>query len=87
MLFQSKFFNPKKEITNIELNLTKRHLEYCFDSVLNSLKNKTKNPLPFLQDLRDIKIPLFITWRTINTNEIKGCIGKEMQFVNNQRHI
>ena len=56
--------------------ITKKHLAYCFSTVINSLKKKTRKPLPYPSDLKDFSLPLFITWKVTKTDDLRGCIGK-----------
>ena len=55
--------------------ITKKHLAYCFSTIINSLKNKTKKPLPYPSGLENYQLPLFITWKFTSTGNLRGCIG------------
>ena len=55
--------------------LSKEHLSYCFSTVINALKTKSNKPLPYPSNLPDYSLPLFITWKVTQSDNLRGCIG------------
>ena len=55
--------------------ILEKHLTYCFDTLLNCLKNNAPEPLPYPANLPDYNLPLFITWEFTKDKSLRGCIG------------
>ena len=53
--------------------IDKKHVRYCFDTLVAHLNGKLSPEYP--KDLPDFNAPLFVTWTTNPGKELRGCIG------------
>eukprot|EP01017_Pseudomicrothorax_dubius_P034213 TRINITY_DN4662_c0_g1_i7.p1 TRINITY_DN4662_c0_g1~~TRINITY_DN4662_c0_g1_i7.p1 ORF type:complete len:210 (-),score=40.69 TRINITY_DN4662_c0_g1_i7:296-925(-) len=68
----------KKKMDSITAKATTEHVAFCFDVLekyLETPKGFKTPPLP--ATIADIKVPLFVTWYTVQRGErnLRGCIG------------
>jgi AMMECR1 domain-containing protein len=66
--------------------ITKKHLAYCFSTIINSIKKKTQTPLAFPSNIEDFNLPLFVTWKITSTDDLRGCIGMLLTENNEKAH-
>ena len=63
--------------------VTQSHMTYCFNTILNCLKTKSRSILPYPTDLEDFKLPLFVTWSFTKDDSLRGCIGIWFDYISN----
>ena len=57
----------------MENSITKIHLKYCFQSIINHINHKKLPKFP--KTLEDKTYPIFVTWKIGKEKNLRGCIG------------
>jgi AMMECR1 domain-containing protein len=75
-LFQTIYKTCNIKLTKLnmlDIKASKEHCKMCFDTLIASLTKMEAPKWP--QNLQDAEAPLFVTWTTTKSTNLRGCIG------------